>query len=187
MTSPSAHQAVRVFGASWCADTRRCRRLLRRLHVPHQYLDVDLDLDALREALALEGGSRRTPVIEVGSIVLVEPDTRRLVAALTAAGALAASNAVAHSKDHNVGDLDRAARLLAATATMLGAARLPPAFRWPIRTGALVLALTAVRGWCPLYDAWQVTSLNGPGDRPDEAERRAWLASSAPTTAWSNQ
>ncbi len=187
MTSALVPPSVRVFGASWCVDTCRCRRLLRRLHVPHQFLDVDLDLDALREALLLEGGSRRTPVVEIGDRVLVEPDSRGLVAALTEAGVLAVSDAVAHGKDHNVGDVDRAARLLAAAATLLGTTRLPLALRWPLRTGALVLALTAVRGWCPLYDAWQVTSLNGPGDRPDEAERRTWLASSAQPTAWSNR
>ena len=187
MTSALVQPAVRVFGASWCADTRRCRRLLRRLRVPHRYRDVDLDLEALKEALALDRGSRRTPIVEVGDLVLVEPDSQRLVAALTTAGLVGASDAVAHGKDLNLGDLDRLARLVAAAVTMLGTTRAPGGLRWPLRAGALLLGLTAVRGWCPVYDAWQVTSLNGPGDRPDEAERRHWLASSSQPTAWSNQ
>ena len=38
------------------------------------------------------------------------------------------------------------------------------------------LALTAALGWCPVYDAQGVTSVGGPGDHPDEAERQHWLA-----------
>lgn len=187
MTSALVQPAVRVFGASWCADTRRCRRLLRRLRVPHQYRDVDLDLEALKVALALDGGSRRTPIVEVADRVLVEPDSQVLLAALTKAGMVQASDVVAHGKDLNLGDLDRVARLLVAAAAILGTARAPGVLRFPLRAGALLLGLTAVRGWCPVYDAWHVTSLNGPGDRPDEAERRTWLASSSPPTVWSNQ
>ena len=41
---------------------------------------------------------------------------------------------------------------------------------------AAVTALTGLSGWCPVYHARGVTSLNGPGDHPDEAERTAWLA-----------
>ena len=180
--------SVRVFGASWCEDTRRTRRLLRRLRVPFEYLDVDLDLDALREALALHPGPRRTPIVAVGDRVCAEPDGAMLVSTLVGAGALAASDAVARIKDHNVGDLDRALRLGAAAAAFIGTARAPHVVRWPIRAGALVLALTAARAWCPVYDAWQVTSMDGPGDRPDAAERRTWLASTTqPVPAWSGQ
>lgn len=31
---------ITVFGADWCEDTRRSLRHLRRLGVPHQYLNV---------------------------------------------------------------------------------------------------------------------------------------------------
>ena len=44
-------------------------------------------------------------------------------------------------------------------------------------TGAISL-LTGVSGWCPAYHAAGLTSLEGPGDRPDEAHRSTWLAPS---------
>jgi glutaredoxin len=179
---------VRVFGASWCEDTSRTRRLLRRLRVPFEYRDVDLDLDALREALALHSGPRRTPIVSVGDRVLAEPDSATLIGALVRTGALAASDALARIKDHNVGDLDRTLRLIAAAVAVASTAGAPRVVRWPIRVGAALLALTAARAWCPVYDAWQVTSMNGPGDRPDAAERRTWLASTSHhTPAWSEQ
>lgn len=180
--------SVRVFGASWCEDTRRTRRLLRRLRVPFEYRDVDLDLDALRQALALHAGPRRTPIVSVGEHVFAEPDGGTLIGALVGTGALAASDALARIKDHNVGDLERALRLTAAAAAFLGTSRAPGLVRWPIRAGAVVLALTAARAWCPVYDAWQVTSTDGPGDRPETAERRTWLSSTVhPFPTWSGQ
>jgi hypothetical protein len=39
-----------------------------------------------------------------------------------------------------------------------------------------VLALTGLAGWCPGYRGARVTSIDGPGDRPDEAHRSTWLA-----------
>ena len=36
---------ITVYGGDWCEDTRRSLRHLRRLGVPHQYLNVDEDLD----------------------------------------------------------------------------------------------------------------------------------------------
>jgi len=38
------------------------------------------------------------------------------------------------------------------------------------------MGLSGVTGWCPVYHAAGVTSLHGPGDRPDEAIASAWLA-----------
>jgi glutaredoxin len=39
-----------------------------------------------------------------------------------------------------------------------------------------VVTLTGVTGWCPAYYSAGVTSLGGPGDRPDETMRGRWLA-----------
>jgi hypothetical protein len=38
------------------------------------------------------------------------------------------------------------------------------------------VAASGLTGWCPLYHAAGMTSLEGPGDRPDETTRSAWLA-----------
>jgi len=57
---------ITVYGADWCEDTQRSLRHLRRLGVPHHYLNIDEDLDALERAKALNGGKRRTPTIDLG-------------------------------------------------------------------------------------------------------------------------
>lgn len=157
------------------------------MRVPYTYLDVDLDLDALRESLAIYPGPRRTPIVTVGGQVLAEPDNDTVLASLTAAGVLPSSTAVARAKDLNMGDLDRLTRGLAAVLMASSAGQAPIWLRWPLRFGSIVLALTAARGWCPLYDACGMTSIGGPGDRPDEAERPTWLHSTTPHTARSLQ
>lgn len=187
MNSTATSSSVRVYGAAWCEDTQRSRRLLRRLRVPSTYRDVDVDLDALREALSLHPGPRRTPIVVVANDVMAEPDNATLRATLVRNGLLAASDAVAQMKDHNVGDLDRGLRVAAAAGIVLWSTGAPRWLRWPARAGAAVLALTAARAWCPLYDAWQMTSIDGPGDRPDSAERREWLTSTADSPVWSRQ
>lgn len=186
MTS-AARPTVRVFGAGWCEDTHRTRRLLARLHVPYTYLDVDLDLEALRDALALNGGTRRTPLVTVGDAVCAEPANRELVDLLTRTGVLAVSDARARLVDHNVGDLDRVLRLAGAAVAVVGTASAPRLVRWPVRVTAAVLALTALRGWCPAYGAWDVSSIDGPLDRPGAAERDTWLGSAGDLLAWGQQ
>src|SRR3982751_5056250 len=71
-----------VYGADWCEDTQRSLRHLRRLAVPHRYVNIDEDLDALDRAKTLNSGRRRTPVIEMDGTVLVEPTNDTLTAAL---------------------------------------------------------------------------------------------------------
>ena len=75
---------ITVYGADWCEDTRRSQRLLRRLHVPHHYINIDEDLDGLERAKALNHGERRTPTIDlgIGGPPLVEPDNETLAGAL---------------------------------------------------------------------------------------------------------
>ena len=58
---------------------------------------------------------------------------------------------------------------------LAGAGATPRALQWPLRLAGIVTAATGFTGWCPVYHAAGVTSLGGPGDRPDEAERREWV------------
>lgn len=165
---------VEVLGASWCVDTARTLRCLRRLRVPFRVTDVDDQLDALQEITRLTGGTRRTPVVRIGSRVLVEPSNAALIEALEQDGRLAPSNVHAFEHGQNVGDLERVLRLAGAGLAIASTQPLPWPLRVPLRVVAVGLALTAVTGWCPVYDAQGVTSVGGPGDRPDESERDDW-------------
>ena len=169
---------ITVYGADWCKDTRRSLRQLRRLGVPHVYLNVDEDLDALERAKALNGGERRTPTIDlgVGGSALVEPDNDTLTAALVELEMLTDADAHAHMTVQNVGDVERLARAGAGLAMLLMSGSAFRAARWPLRLAGSFLAISGVTGWCPFYHYAGVTSLDGPGDWPEEARRASWTA-----------
>ena len=168
---------ITVYGADWCEDTRRSQRLLRRLHVPHHYVNIDEDLDGLDRAKALNHGERRTPTIDLGlgGEALVEPDNETLAAALVELKMLTREQAHERLGIQNVGDIERVARTTFGLALVAGAGASPAPLRWPLRLVGLIAAATGISGWGPAYHAAGVTSLGGPGDRPDEAERREWI------------
>jgi glutaredoxin len=168
---------ITVYGANWCEDTRRSLRHLRRLSVPHRYLNIDEDLDALECAQALNNGYRRTPVVDLGlnGPALVEPDNDTLTGALVEMKMLTQKDARDRMGVQNVGDVERVARTVAGVALMAGASAAPRFARRPLALLGAFVGLTGVSGWCPAYHCSGVTSLGGPGDRPDEALRHAWV------------
>jgi mycoredoxin len=78
-------EILTVYGAGWCGDCRRTRRLLDGAGVPSRSVDLGED-EASRQALA-EAGLLAIPVVitEAGQ-VLVEPSDRELAAALGLTG-----------------------------------------------------------------------------------------------------
>ena len=168
---------ITVYGADWCEDTRRARRHLRRLGAPHQYLNIDEDLDALDRAKSLNQGQRRTPVIDFGfgGAPLVEPDNDSLTGALVEREMLSDHEAVERLGVQNVGDFERVLRTLAGAALVIASRTVHRGARWPFVTVGAMMGLSGLTGWCPAYQAAGVMSMDGPGDRPDEATRDAWL------------
>jgi mycoredoxin len=169
---------ILVYGTDWCEDTRRTRRHLRRLAVPHRYLNVDDDLDALDRVKALSEGRRRTPTIDlgVGGTALVEPDNDTLTAALVELEMLTQEQASERIAVQNVGDRERIARAVWGVAMIAAAPAAPRRWRLPVGVLGALVTLTGAAGWDPVYQYAGVTSLGGPGDRPDESSRGRWLA-----------
>jgi len=169
---------ITVYGADWCEDTRRSQRLLRRLHVAHRYVDVDSSPEGLERARALNGGKRQTPTIDLGlgGDPLVVPDNDVLTEALVERQMLTRDEAHERLALQNVGDVERVARTAGGLALLMLSGTLPSGMRWPLRVLGLTTAATGVTGWCPAYFSAGVTSIGGPGDRPDEAERPNWLS-----------
>jgi glutaredoxin len=169
---------ITVYGADWCEDTRRSLRHLRRLGVSHEYVNIDEDSAALQRATALNSGERRTPTIDlgVGGSALVEPGNDTLSGALVELEMLTPDDVRERLGIQNVGDVERAIRAGVGLAIVVAASGAPRALKWPLRIAGAVAAFTGISGWCPAYHARGVTSLYGPGDHPDEAERTAWLA-----------
>jgi glutaredoxin len=168
---------ITVYGADWCEDTRRSLRHLRRLAVAHEYLNVDEDLDALDRAKSLNGGQRRTPIIDlgVGGPPLVEPDNDSLTGALIEIEMLTQEDAHERLGVQNVGDLERVPRTSASLMLILAAGRLRKPARSVMRIAGGLLTVSGLAGWSPAYHVAGVSSLDGPGDRPAEAHRRRWL------------
>jgi mycoredoxin len=78
---------VTVFGADWCPDCRRSKRLLERLGVPFEWRDTEHDEAALDEMLDLNGGRQSIPVVRLpGGRILVEPSDPALRSELADAG-----------------------------------------------------------------------------------------------------
>ena len=171
---------ITVYGADWCEDTQRSLRHLRRLAIAHDYINIDEDSDALERARALNGGMRRTPTIDlsVGGPGLVEPDNDTLSAALVEIQMLTQEDLHDRLAVQNVGDTERALRTGVGAALFLLAGSAPRAVRWPVRIAGVAVAATGLTGWCPVYQRLGVSSLNGPADRFQEAERDTWLAPS---------
>lgn len=174
---PSLVPAARplVYGADWCEDTQRALRLMRRLAVAHDYVNVDEDVAALERAKALNNGAHRTPVIAIAGVVLVEPSNSALSDALVSAQLLSGEDAIERLTVQNVGDVERTARLAGGLVLIAAAQATPRLLRWPMRMLGAALVATGVTGWCPGYRAAGVTSLEGPGDRPHESTRTEWL------------
>ena len=170
-----------VYGADWCEDTKRSRRHLRRLAVAHHYVNIDEDLDGLERALALNNGRRRTPIIDLGleGATLVEPDNDTLAGALVELEMLTQEDVHERMGVQNVGDVERVARTVAGMSLLAGAT-VSSRLRGPLAFLGAVVALTGVSGWCPAYYSAGVTSLGGPGDRPDETMRERCLARREP-------
>jgi len=168
---------ITVYGADWCEDTRRSRRHLRRLGVAHLYENIDEDFDALERATALNGGVRRTPTIDlgVGGAALVEPDNDTLMGALVEIEMLTHEQARERLDVQNVGDVERIGRTMGGLAILALGSAAPRPMRWSARVLGAGIALTGITGWCPFYHSTGLTSLGGPGDRPDEATRERWL------------
>jgi glutaredoxin len=180
MTVPSVSTTtVTVYGADWCEDTHRSRRLLRRLGVPHQYRNVDEDLDALEQATALGRGVRRTPVVDIDGAALIEPSNEALMSALVRREVLTQAEAFDRLSVQNVGDVERVLRVGSGLLLFASTRRASALVRLSCGVLGAGLMLTGMAGWCPVYNGRRVSSLGGPGDRPGEAERTAWLRPTA--------
>jgi len=81
---------VTMYGADWCGDCRRSKRLLDSLEIPYEYVDLVATPDAADTAESISG-RKNIPVITFpdGSH-LVEPTDPQLRERLEATGVLSA-------------------------------------------------------------------------------------------------
>jgi mycoredoxin len=61
MTSPN-NTGITMYGAAWCGDCRRSKRLLDANNIEYTYIDSELDLTAADKIVEISG-KQRIPVI----------------------------------------------------------------------------------------------------------------------------
>ncbi len=80
---------VKVYGADWCADTRRTLDLLDKLGVNYDYVNVEQDEDAARWVREHNDGKEQKPTLDVAGQILSVPSDRELTSALRERGLMA--------------------------------------------------------------------------------------------------
>ena len=79
--------SVLMYGADWCGDCRRSKRLLEELDVQVNHIDVEVDQSAAAKVQEINGGAKSIPVIVFSDGThLTEPSDNDLKAKLTALG-----------------------------------------------------------------------------------------------------
>ena len=78
---------ITMYGADWCGDCRRSKRLLEELDVQITHIDVEADLAAADKVVEINGGAKSIPVIVFSDGThLTEPSDNDLKAKLQALG-----------------------------------------------------------------------------------------------------
>ena len=78
---------ITMYGADWCGDCRRSKRLLEELDVQVNHIDVEADEAAAAKVQEINGGAKSIPVIVFSDGThLTEPSDNDLRAKLTSLG-----------------------------------------------------------------------------------------------------
>ena len=78
---------ITMYGADWCGDCRRSKRLFEELNVEYTLIDTDSDLTAADKVIEINGGAKSIPVIVFSDGThLTEPSDNDLKAKLVSLG-----------------------------------------------------------------------------------------------------
>ena len=82
-----AHADITMYGADWCGDCRRSKRLFEELDIQVNHIDVEVDKSAAEKVVEINGGAQSIPVIVFSDGThLTEPSDNDLKAKLQALG-----------------------------------------------------------------------------------------------------
>ena len=89
MTAPAASAApatITMFGAEWCRDCRRSKKLLDGLGVAYDYVDLETVADGADRAKAISGRTQIPVIVFADDTHLVEPSDADVRAKLAELG-----------------------------------------------------------------------------------------------------
>jgi len=74
---------ITIYGADWCPDCRRAKRILDERQAPYRWVDIDRDREGEKFVIQTNRGNRSVPTIVFGDgSILVEPSNAELSAKL---------------------------------------------------------------------------------------------------------
>lgn len=72
-----------VYGADWCPDCRRAKRILDERQTAYRWVDIDKDRAGEKFVIQTNGGNRSIPtIVFADGSILVEPSNSELSAKL---------------------------------------------------------------------------------------------------------
>ena len=87
VTTPAAPESrITMFGAQWCGDCRRSKKLLDVLNIDYDYVDLESVDDGADRAHAISGRTQIPVIAFPDGTHVVEPSDSTLHAKLTALG-----------------------------------------------------------------------------------------------------
>lgn len=79
----NTQKEITVYGADWCPDCRRAKRILDERKVQYSWVDIDKDHVGEKFVINTNRGNRSIPTIVFGDgSILVEPSNPELIAKL---------------------------------------------------------------------------------------------------------
>jgi len=70
---------ITVYGADWCPDCQRAKRILAERQVQYSWVDIDKDREGEKFVIKTNRGNRSVPTIVFGDgSILVEPSNTEL-------------------------------------------------------------------------------------------------------------
>lgn len=75
-----SNQLIKVYGTSWCGDTRRVRTFLEAHNIAYEWIDIDTDPEAAKFVQEVNNGYRSVPtLLFADGSTLTEPSTSDLM------------------------------------------------------------------------------------------------------------
>ncbi|TQL47150.1 glutaredoxin-like protein [Homoserinimonas aerilata] len=71
-------QKITMYGAEWCGDCRRSKKLLDELGTDYTYIDLEADVDAAQVAQSISGRTNIPVIVFPDASHLVEPSDAEL-------------------------------------------------------------------------------------------------------------
>ena len=74
-----SNEIIKVYGARWCGDCFRTKRVLDKYQIEYQWIDINKDLAAKEFVGRVNDGNFVVPtIVFLDGTILAEPSTRQL-------------------------------------------------------------------------------------------------------------